>query len=270
MRLLATTGRAPETPEALAEVADLLNRNALLPPAEAAFRDRFGITAALAAYFDPDTDLEPGDMQAIARDTPGPTPAEIEELRGLAERILRGYIADGENSPEWAAPGALRRCIALRYAEALACQGEILDRFEHLDAGAHAFQAGLERPERDRVEEFLLYRSLMASFQTVDTLVDRWERCVGWLEDRAMGVVYDEFVDSLNSRDSLDAVPRLLSRRPRDVLQRRIDDADRRFEAATEQLDVSMRAPFRSWESQGWWWFRAPPGLGPIKRTPSP
>ena len=101
----------------------------------------------------------------------------------------------------------------------------------------------------------------MGRFETLDSLMDQWERSVGWVEDDPESYDHEEFSDRLISRDSLEDALVLISPVSRQPLARGIEALDERFFAATDAVSTTVR-PCSHWLPQRWWWFRVPQPIG--------
>jgi hypothetical protein len=239
LRLLAT-GMAVEAisndvEAVLRETAALIGEKALLPPAQAALLGKPGVEASVS---------------------------ELDAVRSLSERILRAYLAGPSDSSLQPDPkGQKDHYAALRYAEALVRQEEVLEALSRLDSGTAPLYAGLTGADRKRVDEYLLYRNVRGRFETLDSLVDLWERSVVWADDSGESYTHDEYVDRLTSRDSLEEARSLVSPAARETLDRRVRPLDERFFDATRAVSDSI-SPCSPWRPQRWWWFRVPRVLG--------
>jgi hypothetical protein len=247
----------------LSDAGVALKEKRLLPPAETAFTEGFGAVLALASLSQEKPRLSPAETASMHGDRRiRPTATDLDELRTLAQRLIHAYLARDPASPEYPRPKTrVRHNIALRYAEALLRQEEILDGLEQIDPQASPLQAALTGTDRGSIEGFLLYRNLMGRFETLDSLADQWERSVIWVENDPASYGHEDFSDRLISRDSLEDALGLLSPRSRRGLEHRIRLLDERFFAATQAVSVSTR-PCSPWCSQRWWWFRVPRLLG--------
>jgi hypothetical protein len=229
----------------LRETAVLLEAEApLSPPAEAAFHDHFEGVVAFAT-------LTRGDAGS-------PSPPELDRLRALARRVVQRYLDAGDDATHVATtvipPG--QQSVALQYAEAVLRQSEIMRRLASLGEG-EPLQAALPEPDRRRVDAFLLYRGLRGRFQTVDSLVDGWQRLVDGLNDHPESILYEEYEDWLIQRDSLETALSLISPAPRGALELRVRELDQGFLATTRPAGSSIKTT-STWRAGPWWWFRVP------------
>jgi hypothetical protein len=237
-RLVSERGPTPagarRDPKAILDRAAALVRDkSLLPPAEAAFLEKHGIATS-----------------------------ELDQLRSLSERLLRTSISEASRSSVLPDPKHERRhYTALRYAEALVRQDEILDALSRVDSSNAPLQSGLTEPDRKRIDDFLIYRGTKGRFETLDSLTDVWERSVAWVEDKGESYTHDEFVDRLITRDSLEDALSLVSPAGREPLESRVRPLDQRFLHGTRAVSTSIRPP-SPWRFQGWWWFRVPRRIG--------
>jgi hypothetical protein len=244
----------------LADVAAILQEKRLLPPAEAAFIEGFGAVLAHAALSQETPRLSPQEAAVSLRSDPRvrPTATDLDELKVLAERLLQAYLANDGGAPEVPSPRTSERHnVALQYAVALVRQEEIVETLKNVHRDTLPFQAALTGTDRDRIEDFLLYRNLMGRFETLDSLAGQWERSVVWVENDPESYGQEEFADRLISRDALEDALRLLSPISRQTLDSRIRRLDERFYAATRSASQSIR-PSSPWKPQAWWWFRVP------------
>jgi hypothetical protein len=214
-------------------------------------RDLLGILARAAALVR-ERDLLPP-AQAAFLETPGveTPPAELDALRSRSEQVLRAYLA-GSGDSDYA---------ALRYVEAILRQELILDELSSIDPNGAPLLARLSGMDRKRVDDYLLYRNVRGRFETLDSLVELWERTVDWVVERGDTYTHDEYVDRLTSRDSLAEAVSVLSPSSRAALDRRVTALDQRFLDATRAVSDSIR-PRVPWRPQRWWWFRVPLVLG--------
>jgi hypothetical protein len=249
--------------EVLAEVVAILKERRLLPPAETAFSERYGVVLALAALRQETPRLLPAEA-ATLRDNPHVhlTAADLDDLRISARRVVEAYLDHGNPSLEFPQPRRSKpHDIALQYAEALLRQEEILEALKDVDPEDLPLQAALTGADRERVEDFLLYRNLMGRFETLDSLVDQWERSVVWLERDAESCDHEDFSDRLLSRDSLEEALMLISPESGQAGVGHIRALDERFVAASDPVSASIR-PNSPWRPQRWWWFRVPHHMG--------
>jgi hypothetical protein len=210
----------------LGDAAELVREHLLLPPAQAAF----------------------------VRDDPG-SDAVLERLPTAATAALRDLLAGG------APTKTDERALALRYAAAVVDQQQILELLGEARASESSRHTMLSTPDRERVEAFLLYRSLNRPHQTLDSLTHTWEQLIEELEGDGAHHMYEEHVDWLTVRDSLETALSLLSPEGRSSIDPEINGLDARFLAATDAIGGSIDPP-RSWEPQAWWWFRLPNRMG--------
>jgi hypothetical protein len=187
-------------------------------------------------------------------------PADLDRLRTLSERLIGRYLGDdGEANYTPGDPDSQQHSVALQYVEAVLRQGEVIQRLKGLgdDAPLHT---ALPEPDRKRTDEFLLYRNLRGTFETLDSLIAAWQRLGAALKDRPESLLYEEYDDWLTKRDSLEDVLSLLSPATRDDLEANVRRLDERFLEATRPVRTSIkhRSP---WAPQRWWWYRVPNGL---------
>lgn len=217
----------------LAHSAMLVREGSLFPPAAAAYCDKHGVPVS-----------------------------EFEAIRSLSERLLRALTAPAGDASAFPDPKRERsHYLALRYAEALVRQEEVLETMGRVDSTSAPLQDQLPDAERARLDEFLLYRNTSGRFETFDSLIDLWERTVIWVEDDGERYTHDEFVDRLHSRDSLEEALAVLSPAVRDDAGSRVPSLDQRFVDGTHPVSSSIR-PASPWKRQSWWWFRVPPIMG--------
>jgi hypothetical protein len=151
--------------------------------------------------------------------------------------------------------------LALQYAAAVVQQQEILQALATVNASSAPRHAALPGPDRDRVENYLLYIGMPSGIKhTVDRIVDTWAKLVGIMEVGDEHWYYEEHVNWLVARDHLAVVLSLLSWPPRTALEAEVRALDDRFAAATAPLSTTIerRDP---WRPRGWWWFRRPKTL---------
>lgn len=226
-------GTRRDLEEILARAVTLVRAKSLFPPAEAAFREKNGVAAS-----------------------------ELDSVRSLSERLLKACIAESRDSSSLPDPKREQAHYkALRYAEALVRQDEILEALGRVDSMNAPLQHRLTGTDRKRLDEFLLYRNTKGRFETLDSLSDLWEACVARVEDDGGSYVHDEFVDRLTGRDSLEHALSLLSPAARETVEARVRRFDDRFVQATRGVSTSIR-PYSPWRSQPWWWFRLPRNMG--------
>lgn len=217
----------------LAHAAALVREKSLQPPAEAAFVEKNNVAAS-----------------------------ELDSLRALSERLLRAWNSESSESSLVPDPKRERtHYTALRYAEAVVRQEEVLEALGRVAPSNAPMQSTLTGPDRERIDAFLLYRNTKGRFETLDSLADLWDRSVSWLEKKGETYIHDEWVDRLTGRDSLDDALALISPTNRDGLESRVRPLDGRFAAATLALSTSIR-PRSPWRPQRWWWFRVPRRMG--------
>jgi hypothetical protein len=193
--------------------------------------------------------------------------SELASVRSLSERVLDALITESPDPARLADPRCERaRQNALRYAEALVRQEEVLEAVGRLDSSSAPLQAALTGRDRDRITDFLLYRNIQGRFETLDSLTNRWDHTVAWVEKRAESLTHDEYVDRLIGRDWLDDALSLLAPTGRAALEVHVRSYDDRFSRATNELSASIKPP-SPWRYQRWWWFRVPPRMGEHFRT---
>ena len=232
---------------------------ALLPPAEAAFVDHFDGVLAFATLTQGKPRGRAGDASASLPVFGGSRPSAetLGRLRRLSRTVISAYLAD---TPELAdAPSAKhpeQRSVALQYAEALLRQAEVIAGLN--DVGDDApLQASLPAPDRNRISEFLLYRNLRGTFETLDTLVAAWQRLIEALEDHPESLIPEEYNNWLDKRDSLEDALSLLSPGARRDLEARVRRLDDRFLEGTDATQSTIK-PTSPWTLQRWWWYRVP------------
>jgi hypothetical protein len=208
----------------LGDAAELVRNRLLLPPAQAAF----------------------------VRDHPG-SDAFLDRLPTAATAALRDLLTGG------APTKTNERALALRYAAAVVDQQEILELLGEARAGQSSRHTMLSTPDRERLEAFLLYRNLNRPHHTLDSLIHTWERLIEEVEGDGAHHMYEEHVDRLTTRDSLETALSLLS--GRSPIDPEINALDARFLAATDAIAGSIDPP-TPWEPQAWWWFRLPNRMG--------
>jgi len=217
----------------LTDATALVREKSLLPPAEAAFIEK-NREASL----------------------------ELQSLRSLAECLLRACISQFSDSSVLPDPKREQtHYTALRYAEALVRQEAVLEALGRMNSSNAPLQNDMTGPDRNRIDDFFLYRNVKGRFETLDSLIDLWERSVAWVKDKAESYLYEEFVDRLISRDSLEDALSLLSPTGRQTLESRVRSLDERFVHATRPASSSIR-PRSPWRPQRWWWFRVPSPMG--------
>ena len=222
----------------LAHAAALVREKSFLPSAGAAFLEKNGVATS-----------------------------ELQSVRSLSERLLQACISESSDSTLLPDPKHEQtHYVALRYAEALIRQEEVVEALGRVDSSNAPLQNRLTGPDRKRIDDFLLYRNTKGRFETLDSLTDVWERSVAWVEEKGESYVHDEFVDRLLSRDSLEDALSLISPIQRGSLESRVRPLDDRFVGGTRAVSTSIR-PRSPWQPQRWWWFRVPLRMGDAFRA---
>jgi hypothetical protein len=245
----------------LYETAALLEAESpLTPPAEAAFVAHFRAIVAFGA-------LTRGKLRALQADETSllptsatPSASELDGVRRLSQKLIRTYLEGGNeptNLPETGRPD--RESVALQYAEAVLRQEEVIQRLQTLGEGS-PLQVALPEPDRERANEFLLYRNLRGPFETLDSLLTSWEQLVDALQDHAESVLYEEYDNWLTKRDSLEDALLVLSPASRKDLEVRVRVIDEGFVEVTQAVPTSVK-PAAPWRPQRWWWYRVPARL---------
>jgi hypothetical protein len=179
---------------------------------------------------------------------PGPA---VDELRSQAQRVLNELVADD------AAVTADRRTSgaqsALDYAAAVITQERALAAFEK----ERQTTPILREASRKRVDDYLLYRSMVGPPKTLQGLMRRWERCVEEIADSPGGILFEEFEQDLLVRDYLGDIGALVGPDEQDAFAAPLHACDRRFWELTLEVHTSLRSHF-VWAADGWWWFRLP------------
>src|SRR5215213_608546 len=266
VRLLAV-GLSPEVivervahpHDVLADAAVLMSERLLLPPSEAAFVDGFAVFLTMA-MLTRDRGLRPGAAYAAALDDPRsrPSAADLAAMKELSQRLTNAFLANDRDSADFPKTRSdERHGVALRYVEAFLRQEEVIEALGTIGAQNAPLHAALTDSERQRVDEFLLYRSIRGRFHALDSLVGEWRTLVTALETHPDFIDRDEYVNWLIARDHLADALSLL----RDAVEPHnvVRGLDERFCVATRPLarSVHRRSP---WQRQGWWWFRERPG----------
>src|SRR5829696_8754967 len=153
VRLLAV-GLSPEViAERVAHPRDVL--------ADAAFVDGFAVFLAMA-MLTRDRGLRPGAAYAAALDDPRsrPSAADLAAMKELSQRLTNAFLANDRDSADFPRPDRdERHGVALRYVEAFLRQEEVIEALGTIGAQNAPLHAALTDSERQRVDEFLLYRS---------------------------------------------------------------------------------------------------------------
>ena len=236
-----------------------MGKKSLLPPTKAGFVDGFAGLLTQTALVRDRAPMPTGAAHAAQRDSGGgPLVPNLDEIRQLAERLLTAYLSDDCDSPDRPRPEVQDdHAIALRYVEALMRQEEVIQALDGVDPGNSPLHASLAAPARERIDEFLLYRSIMGRFHTLDTLVDEWERLVDALEDHPDALLREEYEDWLTTRDVLADALLMLPPPTRREAESEVRCLDSRFLALSRPVAPSIR-PASTWQVQRWWWFRMP------------
>jgi hypothetical protein len=243
----------------LAEAAAITSKKSLLPPTKAGFVDGFAGLLTQAALVRERAPMPTGVPQTPQSDSDGePVVPDLDSIRQLAERLLTAYLVDDCDSPDRPRPEVQEEHgIALRYVEALMRQEEVIQALAEVDPGNSPLHASLAGRDRERINEFLLYRSIMGRFHTLDTLVDEWKRLVNALEDHPDAVLREEYEDWLTARDALANALSMLPPPKRWEAESQVRRLDSRFLALSRPVATPIR-PASGWRVQAWWWFRVP------------
>lgn len=150
---------------------------------------------------------------------------------------------------------------ALRYAEALVRQEDVLEALGHVNRLTAPLHATLTGDDRRRLDDFLLYRNVKGRFETLDSLIDAWDRLVAGLARAPSSLTYDEFTDRLRSRDSLETAVAQVTPLARGPLVAAVAPLDRRYLEHTNAQASSIRRS-AAWRVDPWWWFRVPRAPG--------
>jgi hypothetical protein len=227
----------------LDHAAVVARQSRLLPPAEAAFFGRSLLPPAGRFGDEPGVELSVSDLAG---------------LRVLAIDLLERYLAEDTDSIELPDPKRdAMQSAALQYVEALLHQEEVIEDLNKAAADETSLHAALRGSDRTRIDAFVLNRG----GTRLDSLVDRWQRCVKTVETDPARLMYEEYENWLSARDSLEDARSLLTPPCRAILDPRLEPLDERFLRATREVSTSIR-PRSPWEPQRWWWFRVPRNLG--------
>jgi hypothetical protein len=244
----------------LRQAATLMEEGAsLLPPAQAAFVDHFPAVLAFATLTRSTPQGGSADASASLRgfSSSRPSVEDLGLLRSLSHRAIRAYLDEDDELSDL--PGAgqpAQDSVALQYAEAVLRQAEVLARLNDLGEEA-PLQTALPRPDRVRIDEFLLYRNLRGRFETLDSLVASWQRLIHALEAHPQSLQYEEYDNWLTVRDSLEDALSLLPPASRRGLEARVRPLDEGFVEATHAVPSTIK-PTSPWRAQRWWWYRVP------------
>jgi hypothetical protein len=234
----AADGRT-ELKTILVDVHRALAEKTLTPPAEAAFLEKPGIDSTL-------------DVANLA--------SRAKELVNEAIFVLQDDAVATHSAGVSGMEGA-GSYTALRYAEALIRQEDVLEALSRVDALAAPLHAALSDDDRRRLDEYLLYRNVKGRFETLDSLVGAWSRLVGSLARETSLLTYDEFTDRLLGRDSLETAMTQIAPVAREPLVDAVAPLDQSFVERTQRYARSIRRHGR-WHADPWWWFRVPRAFG--------
>jgi hypothetical protein len=244
---IAKSFKRPFTGEDLRAVlvgaAVLTRETPLLAPTESAFLRRHLLPPA-GAFED-----EPGIELSVA---------DLDDLRSLAGELIDSYLAAEDESSERPDPRHVAmQSAALQYAEAILHQQDVLDELGRARLDDTSVHAQLPTADHRRVEDFLLF----TGGKTLDTWIDSWQGCVGWVEDDPEHIVFEPYEPRLRTRDGLATAVSLLTPTSRTFVESQLAPLDERFARATREVSTSIRPP-SPWKPQPWWWYRVPSRLG--------
>jgi hypothetical protein len=225
-------------------------RDRLRPDAEPAIRALVAHAATLTGTWR----LQPPAEAAFLAERKLGQP-DLEAVRELAGRLLASFL---DNEPALAeATSDDDRRTAFYYAAALVKQQLALAVIAKARSHAPTLDGALSGPDRVRVEEYLLSRSMVGPVQTLERLMRHWRQLVESLEGDHASMMYEEYEQDLIARDLFEVALSLVAPDARAGLESQLDPLDRRFFAATIAVAGSHR-PLSSWQPQRWWWFHLP------------